>query len=718
MVSGQFEFGVYRSEPTRRYRFVCSCARAACALLASTTLAMGTAEPATSTHEDTGASSVAKPRYGNWGIETQYISKTVKPGDDFFTYVNQGWVESTQMPSGFNVFGSFNEVGLRTEERINAIILDAAKSATPEDDPRRQISDLYASYMDTARIERLGSTPIRRALDPIFRAKTLDDIARLMADPTSSSLAYINVFPDPGDPKRYLVMLDQLNGGYPILGLPGRDYYERGDEAFLRHRAEFIDYITKAFESAGIDRAARRAADILALETELAASQWGLEKLRDRKANYHLMRTEELANYAPGFPWGVFLAARRVGDVREIVLGTDTALQAQAKIFAETPVDVWSSYLAFHWIANQADLLPAAFQVPHFEFYGPRLNGGAKEQRPREKRAIQFVNQKVRDAVGRIYVERYFPPRNLARIEELVGYLRRAFAERLTTLDWMDEKTRAQAQAKLATFKFKLGYPPAWRDYSTAHIRPDDALGNNRRLLDADWAHSRSLLSGPVRRDSEWYESPQTVDASFSPLGNAIELPAAILQPPFFDPLADPAVNFGAIGAVIGHEMGHGFDDQGARFDSEGRLNNWWSEDSAERFKRRTDALVEQYNAVSPVEGVHLNGKQSLGENIGDLTGVTISYRAYHLYLRDHGGQPPILDGHTGDQRFFLSFGQQWRVIWTPEALRAASAQGYHPPSQYRVNGVVRNVDAWYDAFGVTSGEKLYLPSSERVRLW
>ena len=700
----------------RGYRSVCSRARTACALLASTMVACGAAHPATPMQKRAAATTDAKPRYGTWGVETQYISKTVKPGDDFFTYVNQGWVQSTHMPLGFSVFGSFNEVGLRTEEQINAIILGAAKSAGPEGDPRRQISDLYASYMDTARIERLGLAPIRRALEPILRAKSLDDIARLMADPTSSSLVYINVFPDPGNPKRYLVMLDQLNGGYPILGLPGRDYYERGDAAYPRHRAEYIDYIAKTLESAGIDRAAQRAADILALESKLAASQWGLEKLRDRKANYHLMSREELAKYAPGFPWQVFLDARQVGDVREIVLGTDTALQSQAKVFAETPVDVWSSYLAFHWIANQADLLPAAFQVPHFEFYGPRLNGGAQEQRPRENRAVQFVNQKVRDAVGRIYVARYFPARNLARIQELVGYLRRAFAERLSTLDWMDEKTRAQAQAKLATFKFKLGYPPAWRDYSKAHIRSDDVLGNNRRLLQADWEHSRSLLNGPVHRQAEWNESPQTVDASFNPVANAIEVPAAILQAPFFDPLADPAVNFGAIGAVIGHEMGHGFDDQGARFDSAGRLNNWWTEGSAERFKRRTDALVEQYNAVSPMEGIHLNGRQSLGENIGDLTGVTLSYRAYHLYLRDHGGKP-VLDGYTGDQRFFLSFGQQWRVIWTPEALRAAS-QGYHPPSQYRVNGVVRNVDAWYDAFNVTSKEKLYLPPNERVRLW
>jgi len=675
---------------------------------------MGTANPVAPMHNH---ADVAKPRFANWGVETQYISKTVKPGDDFFTYVNQGWVQSTQMPHGFSVFGSFNEVGLRTEGQINAIILDSTKSARLGADPRRQISELYASYMDTARIERLGLTPIRSALEPILRAKSLDDIARLMADPTSSSLVYINVFPDPGNPKRYLVMLDQLNGVYPILGLPGRDYYVRSDEAFPRHRAEYIDYIAETFESAGIDRAALRAADILALETKLAASQWSLEKLRDRKANYHLMKRQELADYAPGFPWQVFLGARQVDNVGEIVLGTDTAVQSQAKLFAETPVDVWSSYLAFHWIANQADLLPAAFQVPHFEFYGPRLNGGAAEQRPRDKRAIQFINQKVRDAVGRIYVQRYFPPRNLAKIHELVGYLRRAFAARISTLDWMDEKTRAQAQAKLATFKFKLGYPPAWRDYSKAHIRPDDVLGNNRRLLDLDWEHSRSLLKGPVRRDSEWNESPQTVDASFNPVANTIEVPAAILQAPFFDPLADPAVNFGAIGAVIGHEMGHGFDDQGARFDSEGRLNNWWTEDSAERFKHRTDALVEQYNAVSPLQGVHLNGEQSLGENIGDLTGVTISYRAYHLYLRDHGGQPRVLDGYTGDQRFFLSFGQQWRVIWTVEALRAAS-QGYHPPSQYRVNGVVRNVDAWYDAFDVTGAAKLYLPSSERVRLW
>lgn len=571
--------------------------------------------------------------------------------------------------------------------------------------------------MDTDRIEKLGLAPIQRDLKAIQAIRTHEDVARWMANPRSSSLVAINVFPDAGNTKRWLVHLDQVNLVQPILGLPRREYYERMDGAFTADRMAYREYMTRVFEQAGIDWAAQRASDVLTLETKLASLQWNMEQLRDRKANYHLLSVRELEAYAPGFPWSTFLKARQVGDVQEVVLGTDTAVQAQAKVFRETPVKHWASYLAFHWIQNQIDLLPATFQTASFDFYGKRLSG-QKEQRPRDQQAIAFASSRMAQVIGKLYVERYFPEESRTRAAELFDYLRRAFAERLATVDWMDEKTRAEAQSKLAAFKFKIGYPGQWRDYSNVSIRRDDLLGNARRLQEADWCYARSLLKGREGKEV-WFQAPQVVDASFSVLLNAVELPAAFLQPPFFDPHADPAVNFGSIGAIIGHEMGHGFDDQGAHFDGEGRIRDWWTEESLKHFRDRTDALIGQYSAFSPIEGLHLNGKLTLGENIGDLTGVSLAYRAYQLYLHDHPNMKGIVrDGFTNDQRFFLSWGQTWRYIAPDSAIRYIVENGHHSPAPYRVNGVVRNIDAWYTAFGVTPDQKLYLPPSERVRLW
>jgi putative endopeptidase len=661
---------------------------------------------------------VRRPAFGNWGIATQHLSRSVRPGDDFFTYVNEGWIKSTKLPAGSWDFGAFSELIQKNEPRIHSIIREASKTAARPDDPRQQIGDLYAAFLDTDRIEGLGLSPIQDELNRILAIRTHEEVGRWMADPRSGSIVMINVYPDAGDTTRWLLHLDQLNPGQDVLGLPS-DYYERTDGPIPGHRAAYVAYVTETLQRARIDNPARRAADILALETKLAVRQWNLEQLRDRKANYHLMTRGDLAAYAPGFPWDAFLAARQVGDVKEVVLGTDSAIKAQAEVFAETTVDVWASYVAFHWIQNQVELLPAAFQAASFDFYERRLKG-AKDQRPRELRALQFVNRNLGELVGKLYVDRHFPAESLAAASELFDYLRRAFAERLVEVDWMDDETRAEARAKLAAFRFKIGHPKVWRDYSTISIKRDDLVGSARRILEADWSRQRSRLSRQDRDlDSLWNQTPQTVDASFSVLLNAIELPAALLQPSFFDPYADPAVNFGSIGAIIGHEMGHGFDDQGAHFDGQGRIRNWWTDYSSKHFKDRTAALVGQYSAFAPIEGLHLNGKLSLGENIGDLTGVSIAHRAYRLYLRDHhGGTAPVLDGFSGDQRFFLSWGQTWRYIATEGAIRHLIKYGDHPPAKYRVNGVMRNIDAWYDAFGVTPDQGLYLPPESRVRLW
>jgi len=684
----------------------------AIAIVATATLshAQSTNQPSNLSSND------GKATFGAWGVETRYISKSVKPGDDFFTYVNEGWIKSTKIPEGYWDFGQTSILAAETDQHVSDIVHSAAKVAAPKGDPRQQIGDLYSSFMDVDGIEKRGLSPIQRDLDSILAIKTHEDVGRWMADPRSSSLVAINVFPDAGNTKRWLVHLDQSNLAQPILGLPRREYYGRMDGSFPADRTAYKEYIALQFRQAGIDQPTRRANDVLALETKLASLQWNLEQLRDRKANYHLLSSKELVAYAPGFPWEAFLEARRVGKVHQVVLGTDTAVQAQVKVFRETPVDQWSSYLAFHWIQNQIDLLPSIFRTASFDFYGKRLSG-QKEQGSRDRQAVAFASGRMAQVVGKLYVERYFPAENRKRATELFEYLRRAFRESLAAATWMDEKTRAEAQSKLNAFRFKIGYPSKWRDYSHISIRQGDLVGNARRLLEADWSYTRSLLNG--REREVWYESPQVVDASFSVLFNSVELPAAFLQPPFFDPNADPAVNFGSIGAIIGHEMGHGFDDQGAHFDGEGRMRNWWTEDSRIHFRDRTNALVSQYSAFAPIAGLHLNGQLTLGENIGDLTGVSLAYRAYQLYLRDHPSvRGIVLDGFTDGQRFFLSWGQTWRYIAPDSAIRYIIENGYHSPAPYRVNGVVRNIDAWYEAFGITQDQKLYLPPSERVRLW
>lgn len=655
--------------------------------------------------------------FGNWGVETQYVSKTVRPGDDFFTYVNEGWLKSTRIPDGSWDYGQMSVLEGDTDREIREIVLSAAKSPAPAGDPRRQIGDLYKSYTDTAHIEALGLAPIRADLDRILKIKSHDEAARWMADPRSSSLVGIYVFLDEGNTNRWLVHIDQQNVGEPILGLPRPEFYRRTDGSYPDNRKAYTTYIAKLFESAQIDRGPQRAEDVLAFETKLAAAQWNIDQLRDRKANYHLLTLKGLEDYAPGFPWQTFLSARNVGNVHEIVLGADTAVQAQAKIFEDTPSDILASYLAFHWIQNQVDFLPAAFRSASFDFYDKRLSG-QKTEGQRDGQAVDFINHRMSEAVGKLYARRFFPPASRASAEELFGYLRRAFRQSLKAADWMDASTRAQAEAKLAGYRFKVGYPKRWRDYRGVSIRPDDLLGNVRRLRESDWAYDRSFLSAG-RGAQMWHDSPQTVNASYSPQMNAIELPAALLQPPFFDANADPAVNFGSIGAIIGHEMGHGFDDQGSRFDSQGRLRNWWTAASERRFEERTNALVGQYDSYSPYPGLHLNGKTTLAENIGDLTGVSLAYRAYRLYLNDHPSmRNKIRDGFTDDQRYFLSWGQTWRYLAPESAIRYIVQNGYHSPAPYRVNGVVRNVDAWYKAFSVTPGQKLYLPPAERVRLW
>ena len=636
------------------------------------------------------------------------------PGSDFYQYVNHGWLETATLPAGFASNGVFLELHLKTEAQVEAIIKDAANLPERlESSPEGLISAMYQSYLDTDRLEQLGLAPVQPGLSRIKDIKDHTDAARVMAMPMHASVVGLGVMLDPGNPERYVLSTSQAG-----LGLPGRDYYLRDDAPFPEHRAAYLDYITETLSRAGVPSAREKAEAILTFETQLAERHWTPSERRDRVRNYNLMPVSELKAYAAGFPWQVFMDELGVGDAQEIVVGTDSAVAATAALYAETDLDTLRDYMTFHYLDRHAPLMDEAWVAAHFDFHSRRLNG-IEEDRPRATKAIQFVNQYLGEPVGKTYVARHFPPDHLAQMQELVGYLRAAFRERLEKLAWMDADTRAAALEKLEAFTPKIGYPERWHDFSELNLRADDLVGNVVRFHEWAWEDERAKLD-ETRRDWEWGMTPQTVNAYYSPTRNEIVFPAAILQAPFFDPDADPAVNFAAIGGVIGHEMGHGFDDQGSRADANGTLRNWWTDSSREAFEALAGVLVEQYAAFSPIPGMHVDGELTLGENIGDLGGLTIAYVAWKRFEADHypDGQAPVLDGFTGDQRFFLSWAQVWRTLQTDDAKRRQLLTDPHSPAQYRVNGVVRNMTPWYEAFEIREDAPLYLAPEARVSIW
>ncbi|MEZ5572134.1 MAG: M13 family metallopeptidase [Halioglobus sp.] len=653
-----------------------------------------------------------KPVMGNWGIESQYLSPAVLPGDDFYTYVNEGWINQAEFPQGMARMDAFTEVYLRSESQIKAIVNDLLAQTTPLDNRSKQIADLYLSYMNEARIEELGLTPLRAELDAIQRLETRADIARRMALPLYDTVMGMGVDLDEKNPERYALYLGQSG-----LGLPGREYYLSDAAPFPDIRKAYVRYIADILTRADIDQPDANAEAILQFETELASAHWTPEQTRERLKTYNPMSISELVAYAPGFDWRAYLAASEVADQKRIIVTTDTAIQDTAALFARTPINVLRNYLAFHFINNQAQYLPKAIADANFDLFGRTLYG-IEQQRPRNLRALQFVSNSLGEVLGQLYVDRYFPPSNKATMANYIHFITQSFREHIEQSKWMDAPTRTEALTKLDSFVAKVGYPDKWHDYSSIEIKDNDLIGNNLRIQQWNFQDAVAKLDQP-RRIWEWEMSPQVVNAYYSASSNEIVFPAAILQPPFFDPHADAAVNFGAIGAVIGHEMGHGFDDQGSRSDGKGVLRDWWSEDSREHFDKQTSALVKQYNAYEPIEGTSINGQLTLGENIGDLGGLTIAHTAYRNYL-DHtsGGQAPVIDGMTGDQRFFLAWAQVWRGIETEDSRRSKLLTDPHSPGQYRVNGVVRNMDAWYKAFDVTPEQDLYLAPGQRVVIW
>jgi putative endopeptidase len=650
-----------------------------------------------------------KAAIGAFGLDLSAGNPAVKPGDDFFAYASGNWYDHFEIPPDRTSFGAFNQLDELSKQRVRELIEQAAASRPASGTAAQKIGDDYAAYMDQAAIETNGLAPAEGDLKRIAAAASKADVAKLFGLPGFSSLFDLDLPPDLKNPDRYSVVISQSS-----LGLPDRDYYLKDDPKLEEIRTKYVAYVEQILALGGIADAATRAKEIMAFETAAAKVQWPIEKRRDVDATYNPRTKKQLLAFAPGFPWQPFLDASAVGGRENLVLSELTAVHDLSELFKSTPLPTLKAYLTFHYLSDHAPYLPKRFDDARFAFYGQTLRG-QPQQRERWKRAVDEVNGGLGELVGQLYVARYFPPESKAKMQELVANLRAALSERIDSLGWMTPETKSRAHEKLATFTPKIGYPDQWKDYSALQIRRDDLIGNVRRAAEWRWQYQVARLDKPVDRQ-EWQMTPQTINAYYNPLNNEIVFPAAILQPPFFDPNADAAVNYGGIGAVIGHEIGHGFDDQGRKFGPDGGLKDWWTQQDADVFKGRVTRLVNQFSAFEALPGLHVNGANTIGENIGDLGGLNMAYHAYHLSLK--GKPAPVIDGLTGDQRFFLSWAQVWRTKIRDGQLREYVMSDVHSPPYFRVNGPLPNINEWYDAFNVHPGDKLYIKPEDRVSIW
>ncbi len=654
--------------------------------------------------------SPARPQLGTWGVDLTGRDLNVKPGDDFWAYANGSWDRRTEIAPDRTSVGVFTTLADLSESRVRAIVEDVAKRGGAPGTPAQQIGDMYASWMDAAAIEARGAKVITPYLARIEAVNDRAGLLKLFASNEYFAPIGIGVMPDPANPSRYVAAVVQSG-----LGLPNRDYYVKDEPKFVAFRAAYRTYMVDVQTLAGLSDPQGRADRIMALETAIATAHWTPERSRNLVESLNAMDRAKLTALAPEFDWTILLADLGLGHVDTIIVRQTSAIAAAGKMIDSVPLSTWKEYLAYHFIRANASSLPRAFDDINFNFFSKTLRG-QPVQRDRWKRGVQLVGSALGEAVGRLYVERYYPASSDAKMAELIADLRASLKDRIAGNDWMDAATRTQALAKLAAFDPRVGHPAKYIDYSTVVTNRDDLLGNVLRARKFDWDLQLSRLPKPVDR-TLWGMTPQTVNAYYSASTNQITFPAAILQPPFFDPNADPAVNYGAIGAVIGHEIGHGFDDQGRRFDASGTFRDWWSAETAAKYQRRADALGRQYDAIEVLPGVHISGALTMGENIGDLSGVETAYGAWRRYVAKHG-EPAIRDGLTGDQRFFMAYAQVWRGKRREGAVREQALTDPHAAEFARVNAVVRNVDAWYKAFGVKPGDKLYLPPEQRVHIW
>ena len=649
------------------------------------------------------------PRYGTFGVDLTAQQRTLKPGDDFWTFANGAWDKRTEIPADKAAVGYGNMLSDEAEVNVRAILDDMAKNPSKYGATGKQVGDFYGTWIDEAGIEAKGTAPLKPYLARIDAVSDLKGLQTLFASVGYSGPVGVGIIPNLADPTKYTAAVGQSG-----LGMP-RDYYLLEGAKYDTYRKAYRAYIEKIQTLAGIDNAAAKADAIFALETAMAKEHWSPEKNRDIAALNDPQDVAGLTKKAPEFDWALMLKTAGVDSSPTVLMTNNTAITALGKIMVATPLATWKDYLAFHFVSDNAAYLPKAFDQTRFDFYSTTLSD-VKTQRDRWKRGVQLTNGALGEAVGQLYVARHFPPAAKAQMSELIENLRGSYQDRISKSAWMDEATRKAALVKLAAFEPRVGHPDKYIDYSSFKVERGDMLGNAQRSAEFEHQLELERFVKPVDR-SLWGMTPQTVNAYYNPLANQITFPAAILQPPYFDPNADAAVNYGAIGAIIGHEMGHGFDDQGSQFGATGKFENWWTPAAKEAFKTRTAALAAQFDQYEPIPGTKVNGKLTLGENIGDLGGVEAAYGAYQRYQAKHG-KAPVIGGLTGDQRFFMAYAQAWQSKLREGAARARLLTDPHSPPFYRVNGIVRNVDAWYTAFNVKPGDKLYLAPEQRVHIW
>ena len=652
---------------------------------------------------------IQAPRFGQWGFDTAAMDPAVKPGDDFYHYAEGKAVDAMIIPADRSRFGAFDTLSELSDARSRAIIERAAADPKAAGDEAK-IGAFYTAFMDEARVNALDAKPLDRPLAAIRRAASHDDIAAIMGranDGFGSSFFDFDVETDAKATTRYVAHIGQ--GG---LGLPDRDYYLQ--PSFAEKKQAYQAYVGKMLGMIGWPDAEANAKAIVDLESEIAEVSWTRVERRDDVKTYNPMTVGELAKAAAGFAWTPFLHGAGLGAVDRVIAEENTAIPKIAAIYAKTPVPVLQAWLAFHLADDAAPDLSQRFVDASFDFHSKTLSG-QPEQRPRWKRGVALVGSQMGEAVGRLYVAAYFTPEAKAKMETLVAGLRAALQARIERVSWMSPETKAKALEKLSKFRVKIGYPDKWRDYSTLTISPTDLYGDVERAASFEWRRQVNRINLPVDK-AEWHMTPQTINAYYSQTGNEIVFPAAILQPPFFDPDGDMAVNYGGIGGVIGHEMTHGFDDEGRQSNGDGMLTDWWTAEDAAKFDAQAKRLGAEYSAFEALPGAHVNGDLTMGENIADLGGLTLGLDAYHASLN---GQPaPVIDGLTGEQRVFLGWAQVWRSKIREDALRQRLVSDPHSPDVARASIPVRNIDAWYDAFGIKPGDKLYLSPEQRVHIW
>lgn len=654
------------------------------------------------------------PELGNFGIDMSYQDADTKAGDDFFRYANGGWLDTFELPASRSSYGSFTVLSDRSDQRVRGIIEDLSQTEPPQGSIEQKINDYYLSYMNIDVLNNRGIGPLQDGLSRLreidSREELINAFGRSFIENTATPFGFY-VGADRSNPDRHQLILSV--GG---ISLPDRDYYLRDTEEFQNVRTAFVEHITEILEFASIEEASDKARSILNLETAIAENLWPRNQRRNRDLTYNPMTFTEFKNTYPEFNWDNYFNAAGISQLEDLNVSYPSAMSPIINLVNSLPIDDWVNYMTYRLIVDSASILSEDLDNARFNFYSTVLRG-VPEQRERWERGVARVGalNSLGEAVGQVYVQRHFPESAKQQMEQLVENLRSALAQSIDAIDWMSTITKDEAQKKLQSFRPKIAYPDEWKDFSSLEIDRNDLFANAQSIREFNYADEIQRLGKPTNRE-EWGMTPQTVNAYYNSSFNEIVFPAGILQPPFFDPNADAAVNYGGIGAVIGHEMGHGFDDQGSKSDFAGIQRNWWTDEDRANFEELTKAIASQYDKFQPVPGYFIDGNFTLGENIGDIGGLSLAYRAYQMSL--NGEEPPIIDGLTGDQRFFLSWAQVWQRKYREDALIQRLTSDPHSPSEFRVNGVVRNFDEWYEAFDVQEGDKLYLPPKERVRIW